>query len=51
MYYNKSMFTEDEVKSVETMLAKDLGEGVYNFSFQVSGTRGGRRRRIRPSSS
>ena len=37
MYYNKSMFTEDEVKSVETMLAKDLGEGVYNFSFQVSG--------------
>lgn len=37
MYYNKSMFTEDDVKSVETMLAKDLGEGVYNFSFQVSG--------------
>ncbi len=37
MYYNKSMFTEDEVKSVETMMAKDLGEGVYNFSFQVSG--------------
>lgn len=38
MYYNKSMFTEDEVKSVETMLAKDLGEGVYNFSFQVAGS-------------
>lgn len=37
MYYNKSMFTEDDVKSVEAMLAKDLGEGVYNFSFQVSG--------------
>lgn len=37
MYYNKSMFTEDEVKSVETMLAKDLGPDVYNFSFQVSG--------------
>lgn len=37
MYYNKSMFTEEDVKSVETMLAKDLGEGVYNFSFQVSG--------------
>ena len=38
MYYNKSMFTEDEVKSVETMMAKDLGEGVYNFSFPASGS-------------
>lgn len=37
MYYNKSMLSEDEVKSVESILAKDLGEGVYNFSFQVSG--------------
>lgn len=42
MYYNKSMFTEDEVKSVETMMAKDLGNAadgtpIYNFSFQVSG--------------
>lgn len=36
MYYNKSMLSEDEVKSVESILAKDLGEGVYNFSFQVS---------------
>ena len=38
MYYNKNMFTEDEVKSVETMLAKDLGDGIYNFSFQVTGS-------------
>lgn len=31
MYYNKSMFTEDEVKSLDTMLAKNI-EGVqYNF--------------------
>lgn len=37
MYYNKSMLSEDDVKSVESILAKDLGEGVYNFSFQVSG--------------
>ena len=42
MYYNKSMFSADEVKSVETMLAKDLGNAadgtpIYNFSFQVSG--------------
>lgn len=42
MYYNKSMFTEDDVKSVESMMAKDLGTAadgtpIYNFSFQVSG--------------
>jgi arabinogalactan oligomer/maltooligosaccharide transport system substrate-binding protein len=36
MYYNKSMYTEDEVKSLETMLAKDLGDGVKNFSMQIS---------------
>ena len=35
MYYNKSMFTEDEVKSLETMMAKDLGDGIYNFSCSV----------------
>ena len=35
MYYNKDMFTEDEVKSVETMLAKDLGDGIDNFSCTV----------------
>lgn len=32
MYYNKDMYTEEEVQSLETMMAKDLGEGVYNFS-------------------
>ena len=42
MYYNKSMFTEDDVKSVEAMMAKDLGNAadgspIYNFSFSVSG--------------
>ena len=36
MYYNKSLFTEDEVKSVETMLAKDLGSDIKNFSCTVS---------------
>ncbi len=35
MYYNSSMYTEDEVKSLETMLAKDLGKDVYNFSCDV----------------
>ena len=32
MFYNKEMYTEDDVKSLETMLAKDLGSDVYNFS-------------------
>lgn len=35
MYYDKSKYTEDEVKSLETMLAKDLGEGVANFSMDI----------------
>lgn len=35
MYYNKDMYTEDEVKSLETMLAKDLGSDVYNFSYTL----------------
>jgi arabinogalactan oligomer/maltooligosaccharide transport system substrate-binding protein len=35
MYYNSSMYTEDEVKSLETMMAKDLGEGISNFSCDV----------------
>jgi arabinogalactan oligomer/maltooligosaccharide transport system substrate-binding protein len=32
MYYDKSKFSEEDVKSVEAMLAKDLGSGVSNFS-------------------
>lgn len=36
MYYNKSMYTEEEVQSLETMMAKDLGDGVYNFSCAIS---------------
>lgn len=36
MYYNKSMYTEDEVKSLETMMAKDLGADIANFSCTVS---------------
>lgn len=30
MFYNKSMYTEDEIKSLDTMMAKDLGD-VKNF--------------------
>ena len=36
MYYNKSLFTEDEVKNLDTMMAKDIGEGMYNFSTQIT---------------
>ncbi len=35
MYYDKSKFTEEEVKSLDTMMAKDLGDGVYNFSLDL----------------
>lgn len=36
MFYNKSMYTEDEIKNLDTMLAKDLGADVQNFSMAVS---------------
>jgi arabinogalactan oligomer/maltooligosaccharide transport system substrate-binding protein len=36
MYYDKSKYTEEEVLSLETMMAKDLGEGVYNFSVDIN---------------
>ena len=35
MYYDKSKYTEEEVKSLDTMLAKDLGDGVTNFSMDI----------------
>lgn len=40
MYYNTDMYTEEEVKSLETMLAKDLGTAadgtkIKNFSFTL----------------
>lgn len=36
MYYNKDLYTEDEIKSLDTMMAKDLGDGMYNFSTQIT---------------
>ncbi|MBP1754038.1 MAG: extracellular solute-binding protein family 1 [Firmicutes bacterium] len=36
MYYNKSMFNETEVQNLDTMLAKDLGADVKNFSVKIS---------------
>ena len=35
MYYDKSKYTEDEVKNLDTMMAKDLGADNYNFSYQI----------------
>lgn len=36
MFYNKSLYTEDDVKNLDTMMAKDLGADVYNFSCTIS---------------
>lgn len=35
MYYDKSKYTEEEVKSLDTMLAKELEDGVTNFSMDI----------------
>lgn len=35
MYYDKSKYTEDEVKNLNTMLEKDLDKGVSNFSMDL----------------
>lgn len=35
MYYDKSKYTEEEVLSLDTMMAKDLGKGNYNFSIDI----------------
>lgn len=36
MYYNKNLYTDDEVKSLDTMMAKDLGDGKYNFGSKMT---------------
>lgn len=36
MYYDSSKFTEDEVKDLDVMMAKDLGDDVTNVCFQLS---------------
>ena len=35
MFYDKSMYTEEEVKSLNTMMEKQLPEGVTNFSMDI----------------
>lgn len=35
MFYDKSMYTADEVKNLNTMMAKKLPDGVTNFSMDI----------------
>lgn len=37
MYYDKTLLTEDDIKSLDTIVAKDTEEGVYNFNFDSAG--------------
>ncbi len=36
LFYNKSMYTADDVKSLDTMMAKKLATGVKNFSVDIT---------------
>lgn len=36
LYYDKSKFSDEEVKNLDTMMAKDLGDGVTNFSCSIN---------------
>lgn len=36
MYYNKDFYTEEELKNLDTMMAKDFGDGKWNFSTQIT---------------
>ena len=37
MYYDKTLLNEDDITSLEKIMAKDLGDGVYNYYFESSG--------------
>ena len=37
MYYDKSILTEEDVKSIESIMAKPTADGVYNFCFDSAG--------------
>ena len=36
LFYNKSMLTEEEVKSLDTIMAKDFGKDVKNFAMAIN---------------
>ena len=37
MYYDKSIMTEEDLKSLDTIMAKETEDGVYNFLFDGAG--------------
>lgn len=37
MYYDKTLLTEEDVKNLDTIVAKDTADGVYNFNFDSAG--------------
>lgn len=36
LFYDKSKYSDEEVKNLDTMMAKDLGDGVSNFSSPIN---------------
>lgn len=36
LYYDKSLFTEDEVKSLEKIMYKDIGDKKFNFAMKMN---------------
>ena len=37
MFYDKTLMNEDDIKSIESIMAKDTADDVYNFYFESSG--------------
>lgn len=37
MYYDKTLLTEEDIKSLDTIIAKDTPDGVINFNFDSAG--------------
>jgi arabinogalactan oligomer/maltooligosaccharide transport system substrate-binding protein len=37
MYYDKTLLTEEDIKSLDTIMAKETPENVYNFCFDSAG--------------
>lgn len=35
LYYDKSKYTDDMVKNLDTMMAQNLGDGTYNFAYAL----------------
>ena len=37
MYYDKTLLTEEDIKSLDAIVAKETADGVYNFNFDSAG--------------